>query len=81
MARVLKSAFYLVGFSSFGYILMKLLEPSEEKKTLIKGNFDVQSPENRRKTELLMQKIKESAGIKSNENTEKSKQPSKREIN
>lgn len=65
MANLVKSAIYLVGFTSLGYMLMTYTEPSPEKIAAIKGgrNFDPQSEENRRKTELIIKKLQAAANI------------------
>lgn len=62
---MLKSAVYLGAFMSFGYILMKVTEPNAEKIKAIKATTysNPQSPENIRKTEIIIQKLKEASNI------------------
>lgn len=71
MAAFVKSIFYLGGFSALGYVLMKLTEPDTQKLEQIKrSSGNPQSAENRRKTELIIQKLKESANIKDKPSSE-----------
>lgn len=68
MANLIKSLFYLGGFTALGYMLMKVTEPSPEKIAAIRGGKynDPQSDENRRKTQLIIQKLQEAANISEN---------------
>lgn len=63
MENIIKSIFYLGAFTTLGYVLMKVTEPNEEKLKAIRNTTysDPQSAENRRKTELIIQKLKEAA--------------------
>lgn len=88
MAQVTKSLVYLASFTAVGYVLMKLTEPSPEKLNQLNRYKD---PETRKRTELILQKLKEASERKdpvyntqnnkevSQENPSQ-KQPSKREI-
>lgn len=93
-AAIIKSCLYLGAFGTLGYVLMKVTEPSEEKKQAIRntGFKDPQSNEVKTQKALFLEKLKEaSTGTpiylkKSNQNSEQepkqeAKQPSKREIN
>lgn len=90
MARLFKSVIYLASVPTVGYVLMKLTEPSEAKIKEIRASRyqDPQSDENRRKTELIIKKLKEAAYTSDpvsqqakNKQIDPSQQPSKREIN
>lgn len=92
MARILKSVVYLASFTTLGYVLMKVTEPSPKKIEAIKASTyqDPQSIENRRKTELILKKLKESAyssepvhinNQTSSKPEEQDNKPLKREIN
>jgi hypothetical protein len=63
MDKVFKSILYLGGFTTLGYVLMKVTEPSPEKIKAIRGSRyqDPQSDENLRKTELILKKLQEAA--------------------
>lgn len=65
MDKAIKSILYLAGFTSLGLMLMKITEPDKEKIEAIKGTrySDPQSDENRRKTELILKKLQESANL------------------
>lgn len=87
-AAVFKSCVYLVGFGSLGYLLMKISEPSEEKRKAIARTGGIStSDEVTKKKALFLQKLKEASTdtpiyLKKTEKTEEtSKQPSRREIN
>jgi hypothetical protein len=65
MENIIKSIFYLGGFTTLGYVLMKVTEPDQEKLKAIRNTTsysDPQSLDNRRRTELIIQKLKEAAG-------------------
>lgn len=76
MDRIIKSFLYLGGFTTLGYVLMKLTEPGPEKIKAIQGTRyqDPQSAENRRKTELIIKKLKEAANIKDEQLEQKKKE-------
>lgn len=91
MARVIKSLVYLASFTTIGYVLMKLIEPTPDKLREIHGT-KYKDPEIRRKNELLLKKLKEAAERKDpvflqqqqqsteSNNQSSSQQPTKREI-
>lgn len=85
MARFAKSLVYLGSFTAFGYVLMKLTEPTPEKLKEIHGT-KYKDPETRRRQELLLQKLKEAAEkkdpvyVQKKSPDESEKPPSKREI-
>ncbi|KAG5683264.1 hypothetical protein PVAND_012555 [Polypedilum vanderplanki] len=82
---------YLGGFTTIGYVLLKLTEPSQEKIKEIKGSryHDPQFDDNKRRAALITQKLKEAAYSKDpiylpkkkNKEEESQQQPTKREIN
>lgn len=86
MARVIKSLVYLASFTTFGYVLMKLIEPTPEKLREIHGTR-YKDPEARKRNELILKKLQEAAERKdlvhlkqqSSESTNP-QQPTKREI-
>jgi len=86
MARVIKSLVYLASFTTVGYVLMKLIEPTPEKLREIHGTR-YKDPEARKRNELLLKKLQEAAERKdpvyiqqqSSESTNP-QQPTKREI-
>lgn len=87
-AAVIKSVVYLGFFGSLGYVLMKLAEPSEEKKRAIArtGFSDPSSNETKTQKALFLEKLKEATTdtpiyLKKPEGTQQPPQPSKREIN
>jgi hypothetical protein len=88
MARVIKSLVYLASFTTIGYVLMKLTEPTPEKLREIHGT-KYKDPEVRKRNELILNKLREAAERKdpvylqkSTESTNQSspQQPTKREI-
>lgn len=92
MARVIKSLVYLASFTTIGYVLMKLTEPTPDKLREIHGT-KYKDPEVRRRNELLLKKLKEAAERKDpvylqqqqqqsaeSNNQSSSQQPTKREI-
>lgn len=60
MARVIKSLVYLGSFTAVGYVLMKLTEPTQEQLKQIHGT-KYKDPETRRRTELILKKLKEAS--------------------
>lgn len=64
MEHIVKSFFYLGAFTTLGYVLMKVTEPNPEKLKAIRNTTysDPQSSDNRKRTELIIQKLKEAAG-------------------
>lgn len=60
MARVIKSIVYLASFTTFGYVLMKLIEPTPEKLREIHGTR-YKDPEARKRNELILKKLQEAA--------------------
>lgn len=61
-----KSTVYFCGFMSVGYMLMKITEPNAEKIKAIKATAyselsNPQSPDNLRKAEIIIQKLKEAS--------------------
>lgn len=88
MAVYLKSLTYLGVFGTVGYVLMKISEPSEEKKRKIAGYESLSESKNQKA--LFLKKIQEAttdtpiylkkASDKSAK-PEEPNQPSKREIN
>jgi hypothetical protein len=90
MAQFIKSLVYLGGFTTLGYVLMKITEPGPEKIKLIRESRynDPQLDESKRRNALLIEKLKEAANAKDpvylakkKEEVGTSQQPSKREIN
>lgn len=91
MAAFIRSSLYLAVFGTLGYVLMKVVEPSEEKKHKIArtGYLDPSSNEAKTKKALFLKKLEEAttdtpiylkkSPSKTAEN-ETPKQPSKREI-
>ena len=80
-----KSIVYIGIFGGLGYVLMKLSEPSEEKKKAISG-YHPDLTEAKAKKALFLQKLKESSEATSNPTylkkaAQEPQQPSKREIN
>lgn len=94
-ANAIKSCVYLGIFGSLGYVLMKISEPSEEKKQAIAktGYKDPSTNEAKTKKALFLEKIKEATTdtpiyLKKSPSArpapteqEAPKQPTKREIN
>ena len=88
-APYIKSVVYLGVFGSLGYVLMSLVEPSEEKKKQIRetGYADPSVNEARSKKAQFLEKLKEATTdtpiyLKKKEPAaETPRQPSKREIN
>lgn len=85
MAAVVKSCFYLGSFGFVGYVLMKVVEPSAEKRQMIKatGFKDPESNEVKTQKALFLEKLKDATTdtpiyLKKQEAP---KQPTKREIN
>lgn len=89
-AAVLKSCVYLGAFGFVGYVLMKVTEPSEEKKKAINqtGYRDPAANEARTQKELFLKKLQEATTdtpiylkkpVKNQ--PEAPQQPTKREIN
>lgn len=93
-AVAFKSILYLGVFGTFGYVLMSLAEPSEEKKRQIRetGYNDPSSNEIKTKKALFLEKLKEASTdtpiyLKKSQSTvappaaTASETPKKREIN
>lgn len=93
-AVAIKSCVYLGIFGTLGYFLMKISEPSEEKKKAIAntGYSDPTSNETKTKKTLFLERIKEATTdtpiylkkkslAPTPEVPEAPKQPTKREIN
>lgn len=91
-AAVIKSCVYLGVFGSLGYVLMRMSEPSEEKRKQIKnsGFKDLSSEEIKTQKALFLQKLKEASSDtpiylkkpgSASKPEEDPKQPTKREIN
>lgn len=59
--RIIKSCVYLGLFGTLGYVLMKISEPSEEKKRAIAktGYKDPSSNESKLQKALFLEKLKE----------------------
>lgn len=92
-AVAIKSLAYLGIFGTVGYVLMKIAEPSEEKKKKIAGYNDPSSNEARTQKALFLKRIQEattdtpiylkrtSPRSPAVSEPEAPQQPSKREIN
>lgn len=92
-AVIFKSCVYLGVFGSLGYVLMKVSEPSEEKRKAIAktGYRDPSSDEIKSQKAQFLQKLKEAStdtpiylkkpGSVQTKPEETPKQPTKREIN
>jgi Ubiquinol-cytochrome-c reductase complex assembly factor 3 len=93
MALYFKSAVYLGVFGSLGYILMKVSEPSEEKKRRIAQSSYV-DPEAKSQKALFLKKLQQATtdeplylrkssprGSSADDYQPEPKQPTKREIN
>lgn len=89
-AAVVKSCVYLGAFGFVGYVLMKVTEPSDEKKKLISstGYRDPSSDESKTQKALFLKKLQEATTdtpiylkkpVKNQ--PEAPQQPTKREIN
>lgn len=93
-AAVVKSCVYLGVFGSLGYVLMRISEPSEEKRKQIAktGYKDPSSDESLTKKEQFLKKLQEAStdtpiylkkpgSVTSKQSEDAPKQPTKREIN
>lgn len=63
MQRYFKSVVWLVGCGGVGYVLLQLTQPNEQKIGEIRRSAQFTREQNRN-TQLLMDKLKESAKIK-----------------